>query len=358
MTQRQTLITWALVLAVFIVLLSLLSEMLLPFVAAMAVAYFLDPVADRLERLGLSRTMATTVITALFFLVVILAFLILVPVLAGQFSDFQGRLPGYIDGFRERFLPTLQAFAKRYGIPLQVDVKSAIGNHATEALAVLRELFLQLLGGGQAVLSLLSLIVVTPVVSFYLLRDWDRMVQVIDGLLPLEYADTIRSQANAIDAVLAGFVRGQTLVCLSLGVFYGIGLSLIGLDFGLVIGIGAGLISFIPYVGTLSGLVVAMFVSFVQFGTDWRWIAATAAVFGIGQFLEGNFLTPKLVGDRIGLHPVWIMFGLIAGAALFGFVGILIAVPACAVIGVLTRFFLGRYRLSSLYSGIRPPDQR
>lgn len=357
MSQSRHLLVWSLIVVGFLAFLSVLGDVLLPFVAAMAVAYFLDPVADRLQRLGLGRTTATVVLTAAFFLIVLLLVVLLVPVLASQVTDFISRLPGYIETFRERVLPDLQNLAQRFDLPAGMDVKSAIGAHAGEALTLLKGLFTRLLGGGQAVLSVVSLLVVTPVVAFYLLRDWDHLVQVIDDLLPLQHAETIRQQARAIDAVLAGFVRGQTLVCLALATFYGIGLTLVGLDFGLIIGLGAGMVSFIPYVGSLAGLVTALIVAFVQFGADWPWIAATAAVFGIGQFLEGNFLTPKLVGDRIGLHPVWIMFGLFAGGAMFGFVGMLIAVPACAVIGVLTRFFIGQYRASVLYRGGPPPSQ-
>ncbi len=351
MSRRQQFIAWAVLIGLFLLLLSVLSDVLLPFVAAMALAYFLDPLADRLERLGLNRTLATTAITAAFFL------LLLVPVLSGQLSGFLSRLPGYLDGFREKVLPVIQDLAARYDIPLRIDVKAALGNYAADAIKVMGQVFGRVLGGGQAVLGLLSLLVVTPVVAFYLLRDWDRMIHLIDQHLPRDHAAAIRQQARAIDEVLAGFVRGQTMVCVALGSFYGIGLSLIGLDFGLVIGLGAGLISFIPYVGSILGFVIAMIVALVQFWGDWTWIAATAAVFAVGQFIEGNFLTPKLVGERVGLHPVWVMFGLFAGGALFGFVGMLIAVPVCAVIGVLTRFALARYRASPLYTGIGSAQQ-
>lgn len=357
MSRRQQFIAWAALIALFLLLLSVLSDVLLPFVAAMALAYFLDPLADRLERMGMSRTLATTVITAAFFLLTLLTLLLLLPVLSGQLSGFLARLPGYLDSFRERVLPVIHDLAQRYDIPLRIDVKAALGTYAADAMKVIGQVLGRVLGGGQAVLGLVSLLVVTPVVAFYLLRDWDRMIALIDHHLPRDHAAVIRQQARAIDEVLSGFVRGQTLVCLALGSFYGIGLSLIGLDFGLVIGLGAGLISFIPYVGTILGFVTAMIVALVQFWGDWTWIGLTAMVFGIGQFIEGNFLTPKLVGERVGLHPVWVMFGLFAGGALFGFVGMLIAVPVCAVIGVLTRFALARYRESPLYTGTGLPQQ-
>ncbi len=355
MTRQQHIAIWAGIIALFLLALMALSPVLLPFVAGMAIAYLLDPVADRLEARGLSRTLATTLITAIFFLLVLLLTLLLVPVLISQLNGFLSRLPGYVDGFRQTLLPALLDLAQQYGIPLKVDVKAALGQHAGEAATVLGKLVTGLLGGGQVVLSIVSLLVVTPVVSFYLLRDWDHMVALIDHHLPRRQAEMIRAQARAIDGVLAGFIRGQMMVCLALGSFYGIGLSLVGLDFGLVIGLTAGLISFIPYVGTILGFVVAMGVALVQFWPDALWIGVVAGVFAAGQFMEGNFLTPKLVGDRVGLHPVWIMFGLFAGGALFGFVGMLIAVPVCAVIGVLTRFALERYRHSALYHGGPPP---
>jgi predicted PurR-regulated permease PerM len=205
--------------------------------------------------------------------------------------------------------------------------------------------------GGLAILNVLSLFVVTPVVAFYLLYDWDRMVAKADALLPRQYADTLRMLVGEMSDTVAGFVRGQGLLCLFLGVFYALGLALIGLDFGLLIGLGAGLISFIPYVGSILGFVVAITVALVQFWPDWIWIVATAAVFAIGQFIEGNILQPKLVGERVGLHPVWLIFALVAFGYFFGFVGLLIAVPVSAAIGVLVRFAIRRYEASPLYSG-------
>jgi len=206
-----------------------------------------------------------------------------------------------------------------------------------------------LLGGGQAIFNVLSLLVITPVVGFYLLRDWDHMIARINDYLPLDHAETIREQAREIDKVLAGFVRGQMLVCLFLAGFYGIGLTALGLQFGLFIGVTAGMISFIPYVGTTLGFVASVGIAIAQYWNEPLWIGLVAGVFILGQLIEGNVLHPVLIGDRVGLHPVWIMFALLAGGSLFGFVGILIAVPLFAVIGVLTRFALERYRESYLY---------
>jgi len=192
---------------------------------------------------------------------------------------------------------------------------------------------------------------ITPVVTFYMLRDWEKLLAAIDGTLPLDHADTIRELARESNAAIAGYVRGQALVCLCLGSIYAIGLSLVGLQFGLVIGLIAGAISFIPFVGTFVGAVMALGMALAQFPPDWIGVAKVAAVFLLGQTLEGNVLSPKLVGDRVGLHPVWIMFALLAGGSLFGFVGILVAVPTAAVIGVIVRYLLRRYRESAIYRG-------
>jgi predicted PurR-regulated permease PerM len=202
-----------------------------------------------------------------------------------------------------------------------------------------------------ALFQLISLVVITPLVSFYLLRDWDRIVERIDAYLPRGSAPAIHDQFGKIDRTLAGFIRGQATVCLILGAFYAVGLSLVGLEFGLLIGLGTGLISFIPYFGMMVGLAVGISVALAQF-SGLGSVALVAAVFAVGQVAEGNFLTPKLVGDRVGLHPVWVIFALLAGGTLFGFTGILLAVPAAAVIGVLVRFTLESYRDSRLYEGL------
>ena len=215
-----------------------------------------------------------------------------------------------------------------------------------------------LLQSGIALLNLVSLLFVTPVVTFYMLRDWDRMVATVDSWLPLSQRDTIRVIARDIDSAIAGFIRGQAMVCLILGGFYAVGLSLIGLNFGVLIGLTAGMLSFIPFVGSITGLILSVGVAIVQFWPDWTWIAATLGVFAFGQFVEGNILSPKLVGASVGLHPVWLMFALLAFSSLFGFVGLLLAVPLAAAVGVIARYALGRYMDSPLYRGSRIVEPR
>jgi predicted PurR-regulated permease PerM len=230
-------------------------------------------------------------------------------------------------------------------------IRDKIGGAAgPNALAWIGNLLSQIWGGGVALLNLVSLLVITPIVMFYLLRDWDSIVETVEDWLPRRLAPVIREKTIEIDEVLSGFLRGQFSVCLLLGALYAIGLTLVGLDFGLIIGFITGLISFVPYFGMLIGFAVGLGVAIAQF-SDWQPIAMVAGVFVVGQFLEGNFITPKLVGDRIGLHPAWIIFALLAGGALFGFTGILLAVPAAAVIGVLGRFSIQQYKQSEAYLG-------
>ncbi len=350
MTARAQFGFWLAGLVAFGLGLYLLRGILLPFVADMAVAYLLDPTADKLEGWGLSRTMATSVITALFVVATAGALLLLLPLLQQQLIDFVGRVPAYAKTVRDFLAPMSEALLARLDPDDVERVREAFAGASERAIAWVLDLVRGLWQSGLAVLNLLALLFITPIVTFYLLRDWDRIIARVDRLLPRRHAETIRTQVRLIDETLAGFVRGQGLVCLLLGVFYAVGLTLIGLDFGLIVGVAAGVVSFIPYFGAISGFAVSVGMALVQFD-DYVLIGAVAALFVTGQVIEGNLLTPKLVGDRIGLHPVWVIFGALAGAALFGFVGILIAVPATAVIGVLVRFALDRYAASPLFHG-------
>ncbi|MEM9682528.1 MAG: AI-2E family transporter [Pseudomonadota bacterium] len=361
MTVRNQAIAWLSILVVLVLLLVFLREVLFPFVAGFAIAYFLDPVCDRLERWGLSRTWATVLVTALFFVVFVLIVALLVPVLYAQVVQFLTNLPGYIDALQTKTAPLLALVREQFSDGAQpFDVNSFLKQHLGAVADISIGILGKFVGGLQVTFNIISLFVITPVVAFYLLRDWDQIIARVDSCLPRAHVETIREQARLVDETLAGFLRGQFTVCLLLGLFYGIGLSLVGLEFGLIIGLGTGLVSFIPYFGMLIGFVVGVGLAFAQFDTLLP-IAMVIVVFVVGQFLEGNFLTPKLVGDRVNLHAVWIMFALLAGAALFGFVGVLLAVPVAAVIGVLVRFSLSRYRESPLYlgtSGSEPPSER
>ena len=339
---------WCLGFAVFLAALYFLRGILLPFVVGMAVAYFLDPAADRLEKWGLSRAMAATTLTIVFLIAVAAFVVLLVPLLQSQLFDFVGRLPRYADMLRGTVEDLLALAAANVSPEDLARLREAAGGLAGNAATWFGRAVAGLWGSGLALINLLSLIVITPIVTFYMLRDWDRLVETLDGWLPRASAETIREQVCLIDQRLAGFARGQALVCLMLGGFYGIALSVVGLDFGLIVGLGTGLISFIPFFGMVIGLVVSVGLAFAQFD-QWSPIALVAGIFVVGQVVEGNFITPKLVGERVGLHPVWMIFALLAGGALFGFIGVLLSVPAAAAIGVLTRFALASYLASAAY---------
>jgi len=353
---------WVVAFFLVVFLFWLFSAVILPFAAAVVLGYLLDPVADYLERLGLNRLGATLLILAVFLVVVVVAGILILPILGHQFAGFIQSLPDYIHKLedlitqgRDRLATEyVGAFIERLGLghlegpelaPKTSDMVSQVIQWGAGILT-------SLWSGGAALVSLISLLVVTPVVAFYMLLDWDKMIAKIDSLIPIRHRATVRALAAEIDAAMAGFLRGQSLVCLFLGLWYGLGFTLVGLNFGLLIGISAGILSFIPYVGSLVALVIGSAVAIVQDWPNWHLLFVTLSVIFVGQFLEGNILAPKLVGESIGLHPVWVMFALLSFGSLFGFTGLLTAVPVAAAMGVILRFAVRRYRASALYTGI------
>jgi len=347
--EKQSLF-WLIGLAIFLFVLNALSSVLMPFVAGMAIAYFLDPVADKLEARGASRSLATTLIVAAFFAITISVLILLFPLLQAQVVSLAGFLPGLVDSLLDYAEPLMERLRADLPADAVERLKSAAGNYAGTAIKWFAGLIGEIWKGGLAVFNVMSLLIITPVVAFYLLRDWDLIVARLDGYLPKAAAPVIREQCRAIDTTLAAFLRGQASVCLVLGFYYGLALSVAGLKSGLLVGIGAGAISFIPYLGAATGLGIGVAIALAQF-SDWMPVAIVALIFIIGQTAESYILTPRLVGDRIGLHPVWIIFALMAGGALFGFTGVLLSVPVAAIIGVLLRFGLGRYKESPLFLG-------
>lgn len=348
---RRQIRFWLIAAALLAFFLWMFSQILLPFAAGMVLAYFLDPVADRLERIGLSRLMATVVILVGFLVIVVLGLVLLIPVVANQFADLVQRLPEYLAQLQKLVTSFNPDWLKeRFGID-PANLQQGLNSVLTNGFSYISTIFGSIVSSAASLFSIAGLFVVTPVVAFYMLLDWDRMVATVDGWVPRDYVPTVRRLANEINASTAGFVRGQGTVCLLLGAMYAFGLSLVGLNFAILVGMIAGIISFIPYVGSLVGLVVALGLAFVQFWPEWQWVVATAGVFFVGQFIEGNILQPRLVGKSVGLHPVWLMFALFAFGALFGFVGLLIAVPAAAAIAVLVRFAIAKYLESPLYTG-------
>ncbi len=336
---------------VLCVFLYVFRSILLPFITGMALAYMLDPVADRLEKLGASRLLATAAILLIFIIVFVVALLVVIPVLSSQLSGLIERLPNYIGRLQSLVADTESVWLRKLIGEGADNIRGNLDTVVTEGAGWLTTLFGSIWKSGKALVDVMALFVITPIVAFYLLLDWDRMVASVDGWLPRQHKGTLRQLALDIDGAIAGFVRGQGSVCLILGVFYAVSLTLVGLNFGLLIGIIAGLISFIPFVGSIVGFILAVGVALVQFWPDYVWILAVGGVFVFGQFVEGNFLSPKLVGDSVGLHPVWLMFSLSAFGVLLGFTGLLIAVPVAAALGVLVRFALQRYLDSPLYKG-------
>ena len=350
---RQTGI-WLAVALGAVLFLVLFQDILLPFVVGIAIAYFLDPLVDRLERRGVGRTAGALLTLAGFAVASLGILLLLVPVVNAQLGGLIASLPGYIETL-ERIVSQVMARVQAEVSPEDMEgIRRALTGHLATAAGWAGEIAGRVLGSGLALVNLLGLLIVTPVVAFYLLRDWDRIVSAVDDLLPRRRAPVIRTQAARIDTTLAGFVRGQATVCIVLGLGYGGLLMLAGLDFGFIVGIFSGLVSFIPYVGSILGGLISVGLAFDQFDAIWR-VALIAAIFVAGQAVEGNYLTPKLVGDRVGLHPVWVIFALFAGGSLLGFVGMLVALPAAAAIGVLTRFAIEQYRESRLYGSDDAP---
>jgi predicted PurR-regulated permease PerM len=359
---------WAGAFLLLVLLLWLLSGVLLPFAAAVVLGFLLDPVVERLERFGMNRLGAALVIIACFALVLILLSILVVPVLWRQLANFIEALPSYAVRLQELISGELQRLSREYsgglidklglGKDAGAEFATATNDLVAQAAQWTASFLNSILTRGAALINLISLLVVTPVVTFYMLLDWDSLVASIDGLVPIRHRETARELAREIHTAMAGFLRGQSLVCLFLGAWYGVGLSLIGLNFGLLIGIMAGILSFIPYVGSLTALILASTVAIVQDWPRWHLLILSLSVVLVGQFLEGNILSPKLVGESVGLHPVWLIFALLAFGSLFGFTGLIAAVPLAAAAGVILRFAIARYRESELYTGNTSTDAR
>ncbi|WP_424981077.1 AI-2E family transporter [Maritalea sp. S77] len=349
MTLQNQIKTWLVILGVTILFLWVFRGILLPFIAGMVLAYMLDPAADFLERMKFSRLWATFVIMLFCVLIFIVAFLFLVPSILGQLLGLAKNLPGYVESLQDLASEYTPALREYLGEERIVEIENNISNILGQAVGFAVEVLTRVMQSGLAILNVVGLLIVTPVVAFYLLLDWDNMIKRGDELLPRAYRSEIREVFKEINEAMAGFVRGQSSVVLILAAFYATGLTLVGLNFGLAIGLAAGLFSFVPYVGFLIGFVLSIGVAIVQFWPDWTMIALVFGIFMFGQFIEGNILYPKLVGRSIGVHAVWLMFALFAFALLFGAVGVLLAVPLAAVTGVLVRYAVRKYMESSLY---------
>lgn len=333
---------------VFAVLLYALSSIMAPFVAGLAVAYFFDPVADRLVKAGVSRGLAAGLVILAFLGFVVAGLLLLLPLLQSQIMGLVATGPDFIEILRARVQPLMELLNENLSSGEIDNLKGAAESFAGDFLGWFGGLLRGLWSGGMAFFNIVSLVVITPLVAFYLLRDWDKIVTRFDDLLPRRSIKIFHEQFRAIDNTIAAFVRGQASVCLVLALYYAIGLTLAGLDFGLLVGLGTGLLAFIPYVGAAIGLLSGVGIALAQF-SEWQPVIIVATVFIVGQTAESYILTPRLVGGRVGLHPIWIIFALLAGGALFGLTGVLLAVPVSAVIGVLIRFGVAQYLESPFY---------
>ena len=355
-TRMQRLAILGALLAGAWVSLQLFASVLLPFVAAAVTAYFLDPPASRLTRAGVSRGVAALLMIVALMAIGLLFALLLYPLILAQIGILISRLPAYVGSIRSFATDVITHLQERLG-PEFVDEKlrDLVAGQAGAMLAVLVTAISRVIGGGFALFNVMTLLLVTPVVAFYLLRDWPSIVSRIDGWLPRRYAGALRAQAREVDRILSAWLRGQAMCCIVLALFYATALSAAGLDLGLIVGLSAGALSFIPYVGTITGAVTSIGLAFAQFPT-WPGVLTVVGVFGAGQILEAYVIYPRFLGDRVELHAVWVIFALFAGGAAFGFVGVLLAVPVAAVIGVLCRFWLHRYLLSQLY--LEPPQQQ
>jgi predicted PurR-regulated permease PerM len=329
--------------------LDLFAAILLPFVMAALIAYFLDPPATRLSRAGVPRGAAALLLIVGLIGGGFLFVLLLYPLILAQLGLLVGRVPQYASQFQTWARALIAHLQDRLGSDFVDDkLRDLVAGQAGAMLTFLVSTVTRLIGGGFALFNVLSLVVVTPVVAFYLLRDWQPVLARIDGWLPRRYAGVLRAQAREVDRILSAWIRGQALCCVLLALYYALALSFAGLDFGLIVGLAAGVLSFIPYVGSITAAVMSLGLAFAQF-PDWRGVIEVIAVLVMGQILEGYVIYPRFLGDRVELPAVWVIFALFAGGAAFGFLGVMLAVPVAATIGVLCRFWLRRYLASPLY---------
>lgn len=346
--ENRNWVVWLVIFAIFCLLFYVLRSVLLPFVAGIIIGYLLDPWATKFEKWGINRTLATAVVMLLVLVVMVPALGLFFGVIDEQLGRFIMVIPNYLASLVKKIEPVMGELQERFPSLEPEKIRLYIQSNMANGLKLVGGVLRRLITSGFAIFNLLSLLLITPVVAFYMLRDWNKFVAKVDSLLPKHSKKNIEKQAREIDSILASFIRGQLSVCLLLGTFYAVGLYIVGLDLGVLVGFLAGIISFIPYVGSIVGFIISIAIAFAQFDSMMP-IMQVVGVFAVGQFIEGNFLTPKLVGDSVGLHPVWIMFALLSGGVLLGFLGLMIAVPVAAIIGVLVRHAIINYKESSLY---------
>lgn len=358
MQLRTHVVFWFALAGVFALLFWGLKGMLLPFVAGFIVAYLLDPVVERMVAWRVTRTKAAGLILLAFLFVCLLLLALVLPILAREMATLANNVPDLLARAHAAIETRFPIFAAHTRDLFTPDWSNLISQHVAQTLTISAGIVSGVLNGGQAALSVLVFIALMPVVAFYMMVDWPRIIGSIDHLFPRAHIATIHHLLAQIDRRIAGFIRGQIIVCIMLAVYYSLGLSLVGVQYGVLIGLLAGLLSIIPFVGSAFGLITSVIVALFQVPMDgWSVVVLALAVFALGQFVEGNFITPRVVGDRVGLHPLWIIFALLAGAHVAGFVGMLIAVPVAAAVAVLLGFAIDQYKHSIYYQGVCAPTK-
>lgn len=349
MNAKSQLLFWAGVFLLTALFIYVFRSMLTPFVAGIVIAYLLNPLVEKLERRNISRLLATLLILFLFFLIALALLVLITPPLYRELVELAENIPSYVDALWERLRPVISSFGGGADLDsLDQGLREVVRDNFSNALNVSANVVAALIGGGRAFANFLSLLVITPLVSFFLMVEWNSIVEWVDDLLPRKSQEKIRELISEIDRKISGFIRGQLMVALSLGVVYAVALSLAGLEFGFLIGLAAGVLSIIPLFGSIVGLVVGSLVAWFQSG-DLLFTGTIVVIFVVGQLVEGNFITPKFLSGSVGLHPLWILFALLAGSALFGIVGMMIAVPVAATVGVLLKFAIENYKSSTYY---------
>jgi predicted PurR-regulated permease PerM len=339
---------WAAATALFILFVWIFKSVLTPFVLGITIAYLLNPLVKRFATTGIKRTTSTIVILALFFIALTALIIVIAPIIAKESKDLVEALPGYMDQLFVLVEPYKDWIRTHIGENYIADSKTFLKDNMSKILSVSGGIAGGIAAGGQAFLGMMTTMVLTPLVAFFMMKEWPAITGWVEDLIPRQHEKMIKDLITQIDKKLAGFIRGQLTVAFLLGVIYAIALTIAGLNYGFLIGITAGILSIIPMVGSTLGLIVSVAVAWFQAG-ELQYVGIIAAIFIVGQIIEGNILSPKLLGDSVGLHPLWILFALMAGGSLFGILGMLIAVPVAAVIGVLASFAILQYKNSPLY---------
>ena len=341
---------WGFTVIILIFLVWLFKPVLLPFILGGAIAYLLNPIVNKICSKGVGRQTAALIILSGFFVFVAGILAIILPILIREAAGFIEAAPTYAAHVWELAEPRIMWVQEKMGYAITADqVQSVLQDNMGKALQIGKGVLGGITTGGIAIIDFLTTLLITPVAAYFLMKEWPWVTEWAKGIIPRHYVDTVTLLLRQIDVKISGFVRGQMTVCLALGFAYAVALSLAGLNYGFVIGLSTGILSIIPFVGSTLGLAVSVVVAFLQSGGDLTFVGIIAAIFFIGQFIEGNFVTPKLMGDSVGLHPLWIIFALMAGGSLMGLVGMFLAVPVAACVGVLVNFAVSEYKKSQYY---------